>query len=333
MAIISVVVPVYKVEKYLVRCIDSILGQSFQDFELILIDDGSPDRCGEICEEYAKRHEKIVVLHRDNGGLSAARNTGIEWVLSNSISEYITFIDSDDWIHPQYLELLFQAVKINNTTVSVGGFERSEKYEKDKLHKLETIPKSEVMSAEEFFINHQWDFNYAWGKLYRRVYFEKVRYPEGKNFEDTFTTYKILFSGKQVTFVDYPLYYYFYNTEGISHSLWKPSELVVMEGIREQIKYYRDNGYYRALEKEEELYVNHHAYQINRIRENKVDLKQNISYLRDLRKEMMELIRRNPGKYGYRQMPQCYEAAYPRMMKIYHRLGKVARAIKGKLQF
>lgn len=333
MAIISVVVPVYKVEKHLTRCIDSILGQSFQDFELILIDDGSPDRCGEICEEYAKRHEKIIVLHRDNGGLSAARNTGIEWVLSNSISEYITFIDSDDWIHPQYLELLFLAVKANNTAISVGGFERSGKYEKDKLHKLETIPKSEVMSAEDFFINHQWDFNYAWGKLYHRVYFEKIRYPEGKNFEDTFTTYKVLFSAKQVTFVDYPLYYYFYNTEGISHSLWKPSELVVMEGIREQIKYYRDNGYYRALEKEEELYVNHYAYQINRIRENKADLKKNISYLRNLRKEMMKLIRKNPGKYGYRQMPQCYEAAYPRIMKIYHGLGKVARAIKGKLQF
>ena len=86
MAIVSVVVPVYKVEKYLTRCIDSILSQSFQDFELILVDDGSPDQCGEICEEYAKIHERIVVLHRDNGGLSAARNTGIEWVFANSAS-------------------------------------------------------------------------------------------------------------------------------------------------------------------------------------------------------------------------------------------------------
>lgn len=332
MAIVSVVVPVYKVEKYLTRCIDSILSQSFQDFELILVDDGSPDQCGEICEEYAKIHERIVVLHRDNGGLSAARNTGIEWIFANSASEYITFIDSDDWIHPQYLELLFQAVKSSNAAVSVGGFERAEKYEMDKLYKLDARPKLEVMSAEDFFINHQWDFNYAWGKLYHRSYFETVRYPEGKNFEDTFTTYKVLFAGKKVAFINCPLYYYFYNTEGISHSPWKPSELVVMDGIREQIKYYRKNGYHRALEKEEELYVNHYAYQINRIRANKADLKENILYLRSLRKEMMRMIRKNPDKYGYRKMPQCYEAAYPNGMKIYHGLGRMVRRIRGKMK-
>ena len=332
MAVISIVVPVYKVEKYLERCIDSILMQSFQDYELILVDDGSPDRCGEICEEYAERHESIVVLHRENGGLSVARNTGIEWVFSNSTSEYITFIDSDDWVHPRYLELLYQAVKSTDTAVSVGGFKRAEKYEKDKVHKLRAVPEPIVMSAEDFFINHQWDFNYAWGKLYSREYFAEVRYPEGKNFEDTFTTYKVLFAGEKVAFIDYPLYYYYYNIEGISHSMWTPSELVVMEGIREQIKFYRDNGYYRALEKEEELYVNHHAYQINRIRANKAELKQNITYLRSLRKEMMKLIRRNPDKFGYQKMPQCYEAAYPTGMRIYHGFGKIVRAIRKKLK-
>lgn len=332
MAIISIVVPVYKVEKYLNRCIDSILTQSFQDFELILVDDGSPDRCGEICEAYAEMNERIVVLHRENGGLSAARNTGIEWALVNSSSEYITFIDSDDWVHPQYLEQLFQAVKSSNAGVSVVGFERVEEDQKEKLRSLDDVPNAEEMSAEDFFINHQWDFNYAWGKLYRKIYFETVRYPEGKNFEDTFTTYKVLFDGKRVSFIDYPLYYYYYNPEGISHSLWKPSELVVMEGIREQIKFYRDNGYRRALEKEEQLYVNHFAYQISRIRANKADLKKNASYLRCLRKEMMRLIHENPNKYGYRKMPQCYEAAYPRAMKIYHGLGKMVRIIKGKLR-
>ena len=92
-------------------------------------------------------------------------------------------------------------------------------------------------------------------------------------FEDTFTTYKVLFAGKTVAFIDYPLYYYFYNTEGISHSLWNPSELVIMDGIREQIRFYKENGFERALEKEKQLYVNHHAYQICRIRANTADLK------------------------------------------------------------
>ena len=327
MAEISVIVPVYKVEKYIKRCIDSILTQTFRDFELILVDDGSPDKCGQICEKYAQKDERIVVLHRENGGLSAARNTGIDWTFLNSESKYITFIDSDDWIHPQYLDILYQAVINTKSSVSVVGFKRVENFEAGKLYKEDCIPEPEVLAAEDFFINHEWNFNYAWRKLYERSYFVEVRYPVGKNYEDTITTYKILFAGKKVAFIEYPLYYYFYNTEGISHSLWKPSELAVMEGIREQIRFYRDSGYARALEKEEKLYVNHFAYQICRIRENKADLKKNISYLRKLRKEMMRLIHKNPEKYGYRKMPQCFEAAYPRLMKIYHKIGRLLHKV------
>ena len=129
MAEISVIVPVYKVEKYIKRCIDSILIQTFQDFELILVDDGSPDKCSQICEKYAQRDERIVVLHRENGGLSAARNTGIDWTFLNSESKYITFIDSDDWIHPQYLDILYQAVINMKSPVSVVGFKRVENFE------------------------------------------------------------------------------------------------------------------------------------------------------------------------------------------------------------
>lgn len=332
MPTVSIVVPVYKVEKYLPHCIDSILQQSFSDYELILVDDGSPDRCGMICEAYAQKDKRIIPLHRENGGLSAARNTGIEWTFTHSNSEYITFIDSDDWIHPRYLELLIQAIKKSGAAVSVGGFQKVETHSQVDDGGASAIPIPAVMSAEDFFLQHQWNFNYAWGKLYQRKYFAEVRYPEGKNFEDTFTTYKVLFSGKSVAFIDYPLYYYFYNPEGISHSKWTPSELVVMEGIREQIRYYREHGYQRALEKEEELYVNHHAYQITRIRANRENLKQNIPYLRKLRREMMRLVRQAPEKYGYRKMPQCYEAAYPGLMRVYHSVGKLFRGILDKMR-
>ena len=106
MPTISVIVPVYKVEKYIHRCVDSILSQTFTDFELILVDDGSPDNCGKICDEYAEKDIRIHVIHQENGGLSAARNAGIDWVFANSDSEWITFIDSDDWVHPEYLERL-----------------------------------------------------------------------------------------------------------------------------------------------------------------------------------------------------------------------------------
>lgn len=327
MATISVIVPVYKVEKYLKRCVDSVLMQTFRDFELILVDDGSPDLCGEMCEKYAEKDKRVIVLHRENGGLSVARNTGLDWIFANSCSTYVTFVDSDDWIHPQYLEILLYILEKNNVPVSVGGFQRVERNSQNNVKKLDEKLSEEVMEAEDFFLNHEWNFNYAWGKLYRREYFEQIRYPEGKNFEDTFTTYKILFAGKRVAFINFPLYYYFYNTEGISHSLWKPSELAVMDGIRAQIKFYRENGFDRALEKEERLYVNHYAYQIRRIRDNKVDYKKNRFYIKILRREMLELIRQNPEKYGYRKMPQCYDAAYPRLMKLFHMMGRLIRKI------
>lgn len=293
---------------------------------MILVDDGSPDQCGRICETYAEKDGRIIALHRENGGLSAARNTGLDWMFANSESSYVTFIDSDDWIHPQYLETLLGTIEKNNAGVSVANFQRMDEYQVNTIDKLDRFP-AEVMGAEDFFLNHEWNFNYAWGKLYRREYFRYVRYPVGKNFEDTFTTYKVLFAGKTVAFIDFPLYYYFYNTEGISHSLWNPSELVVMEGIREQIRFYEENGFSRALEKEKQLYINHYAYQICRIRANKEDWKKNTPYFKTLKKEMFHLIRQNPEKYGYKKMPQCYEAAYPKSMKIYHSVGKLIRKL------
>ena len=100
---ISVIVPVYKVEPYLRRCVDSILGQTFTDFELILVDDGSPDNCPAICDEYARKDTRVHVIHQENGGLSAARNAGIDWAFANSDSQWLTSVDSDEWVHPEML--------------------------------------------------------------------------------------------------------------------------------------------------------------------------------------------------------------------------------------
>ena len=123
--LISVIVPVYKVEKYIHRCVDSILAQTFTDFELILVDDGSPDNCGMICDEYALKDNRIHVIHKENGGLSDARNAGIDWAFEHSNSEWITFIDSDDWIHSRYLEKLYQTVNQFDCQISVCGYQKN----------------------------------------------------------------------------------------------------------------------------------------------------------------------------------------------------------------
>lgn len=323
---ISIIVPVYKVEKYLRRCVNSILLQTYDNFEVILVDDGSPDTCGEICDEFAMQDNRVVVLHRKNGGLSVARNTALDWVFANSTSQYITFIDSDDWVHPQYLELMLDAIKKYNVGISVCDFQRTDELYSQKNKLIEDYD-SVKLDAESLLIDYVWNFNYAWGKLYNRKYFYNVRYPEGKNFEDIFTTYKVLFSAKMNVFVNQPLYFYFKNEEGITRSPWTPKELVVFEAMKKQMDFYQKNSYIRALEKEQYLYVNHFAYQICRIRENKIDLKYNKKYIFKLRKEMMKLVHQYPEKYGYRKMPQCYEAAFPRIMNVYHRLGKIYHKI------
>ena len=122
MPTISIIVPVYKVENYIHRCVDSILGQTYADFELILVDDGSPDNCGAICDDYAAKDSRVVVIHQENGGLSAARNAGIDWVLANSNSQWLTFIDSDDWVNKTYLESLLEVADEEDSLISVCNF-------------------------------------------------------------------------------------------------------------------------------------------------------------------------------------------------------------------
>ena len=125
MSVISIIVPVYKVEKYLSRCIDSILSQTFKDFELILVNDGSPDNSGDICNKYAEKDKRVIVLNQANGGLSSARNAGLNWLYDNSDSQWITFVDSDDWIHPNYLEFLYNGAVNRRGKISICEFVRT----------------------------------------------------------------------------------------------------------------------------------------------------------------------------------------------------------------
>ncbi|MBQ7300531.1 MAG: glycosyltransferase family 2 protein [Clostridia bacterium] len=319
--LISVIVPVYRVEKCLHRCVDSILGQTYKNFELILVDDGSPDNCGILCDEYAQKDSRIRVIHRENGGLSAARNSGIEIAKG----EYLTFIDSDDWVHPSFLELLVIPTLKERVGVSICGYIREGAFP-DVNFKLKQVY-YELMNAEDLLEKHFWNYNYAWGKIYRRTLFADVRYPEGKVFEDSFTTYKLLFQCDQVAYFDIPLYYYYVNGDGITKSPWTPRELVIFDAMREQLEFYNSNGHTRAYRKEHELYVNHFAYQCVRIQDNKEDLSANKKYLHEIRRELKHLLRQYRDIYTIRTMPYCYENAYPNFMRFYRLAGGIKRRI------
>ena len=242
MATISVIVPVYKVEKYIHRCVDSILTQTFTDFELILVDDGSPDNCGRICDEYALKDNRVYVIRKENGGLSDARNAGIDWVFEHSNSEWLTFIDSDDWIHPEYLNFLLSAAISSNVDVRICRYEV-----KNELSEYGVINNSfAVYDTEDLFVNHRVNMVVAWGKLYRKIIFKNLRFPYGKLNEDEFTTYKALFRYKSVAFLDNVLYFYYQNPKSIMQSKWTKKRLDSIEAISNQIPYFKNMGLKKA---------------------------------------------------------------------------------------
>lgn len=242
MPLISVIVPVYKVEQYLERCVNSILSQTFANFELILIDDGSPDNCGAICDAYEKKDKRVHVIHQENGGLSAARNAGIEWMFSNSSSEWLTFIDSDDWVHEKYLEVMLDTVLNTKTQIVVCAYKETE----GENVVIKEIVNGKVHETEEFYCNYHVNATIACGKLYERKCFEKIRFPKGKIHEDEYVTHRILFMFSKLSYVEEPLYSYYVNKEGITKSGWSPKRLDSIEAIARQICYMRENGYEMA---------------------------------------------------------------------------------------
>lgn len=207
MAKISVVVPVYKVEGYLDTCVNSIVNQTFDDLEIILVDDGSPDRCGEICDEYAKKDSRIKVIHKANGGLSDARNVGFE----ASSGEYISFVDSDDYIQPTMIQKLYEACE--NNDLKMAGCDFYYIFENSDTEISGSTGLTEVITAEEFFLRvidtQKFLEMTAWNKLYHRTLFDNgVRYPKGKLFEDQGTTYRFVFQNEKIVHVSEPLYAY-----------------------------------------------------------------------------------------------------------------------------
>lgn len=206
---ISVIVPVYNVEKYLPHCLDSILNQTYKNLEIILIDDGSSDRCPEICDTYAGKDKRIKVSHKKNGGLSDARNTGIEMLTG----EYVAFVDSDDYIATNMYEVLLNRIIFDRADMAICNFlyvnERGELLE-GKNNNLPIIneclqPRNAIKKLSE---PKAWYYVTAWNKLYHKKIFENLRFPKGKYHEDEFVIHYILQNCVRISCVHDPLYYY-----------------------------------------------------------------------------------------------------------------------------
>ena len=215
--LISVIVPIYKVEPYLERCINSITSQTYQNLEIILVDDGSPDRCGEICEALVQCDSRIKVYHKENGGLSDARNFGVE----HSHGEYISFIDSDDYVAPNYIDYLFTLLKKYNADISVCCSTETHGDTADYPTNDE-IPNEQIFTGKKvcfkLFGNLYTVLVTAWGKLYRSDVVKKYFFPVGKIHEDEATTCKYYYEAEKIAVGNQCLYAYYQNKESIMHT-------------------------------------------------------------------------------------------------------------------
>lgn len=239
MAEVCVIVPVYRVQDYLHRCIDSVLSQTFCNFTLVLVDDGSPDNCGQICDDYALRDGRVHVIHQKNAGLSAARNAGLDWTFAHTDCQWITFIDSDDWVHPEMLERLLQGVSQYHTKISACNYWETN----GELPSISPLNlQIEIFSAKQFYLEQYVNATIACGKLYHRSVFLRLRYPVGKVHEDEYVTYRVLFESEKIAVIPLPLYYYFVNNQGITKGSWTPSRLDAWDAYEEQLTFFTELG-------------------------------------------------------------------------------------------
>lgn len=206
MAEISIIVPVYQVEKYIKQCVDSILAQTFTDFELILVDDGSKDNSGKICDEYAEKDKRVRVIHKENGGLSDARNKGLD----NASGKYYMFVDSDDYIAPNMAECLYKNILEEDADIAACNY----RYVfEDGKKDFSTENKAEILDGNEIFYNRKNERNYglwtvAWNKLYKAETLGNIRFRFGKYHEDEFWANDIYQMDIKVAAVSECLYYY-----------------------------------------------------------------------------------------------------------------------------
>lgn len=236
--LISVIIPIYNVEKYLARCVDSIVNQTYKNLEIILVDDGSPDLCPQMCDDYAEKDSRIKVVHKKNGGLSDARNAG----MAVATGEYISFIDSDDYVSDDFIECLLDVMNKENSDIaecSVVKFYEDNRFDEisDDLS-VKTYDTQDAMSA---LIAENPLHQHVWNKLYKTELVKDIPYAVGKLNEDEFWTYRVFGRANKVARLNKTMYYYFQRSSSIMGVGYNIRRLDALEGKANRQKYIENN--------------------------------------------------------------------------------------------
>ena len=236
------IIPVYKVEDCLERCINSVLSQSYNNIEAVLVDDGSPDNCPQICDRYASEYSTIHVIHNQNGGLSDARNVGLDYVYGRiEDDDYITFLDSDDFVHPYFSEKMIALCEDNDCGAAQCGYIKGSA---DSFPESKEKTDSFVLDAESALLGYTLK-SQCWAKIFRADVFEDLRFTKDVINEDEFITYKAIFKAQRVVFTDEKLLYYYQRGTSIMGDVAKkmkdnPHKYDYLTAYRERIKYFAE---------------------------------------------------------------------------------------------
>lgn len=252
---IGVIVPVYNAENYLKRCIESVLSQTHTDFVLILIDDGSTDESGAILDAYAGKDRRIIVTHTQNCGHAPARNTGLDIACSLPDVEWITFVDSDDWIETHCLEYLyFIAIKSGNDIV-ICDYDRV--YSETEAFSANALTNEDFrcISSEDFWCSNRITATIPCAKLYKKNLFNDLRWPN-KVHDDEYMTYKLLFAAETIGYLNLKLYHYYYNPNSVMASGWTPKHLDSVEAISNRRDWFLSHNFSKAYNLDNRLLIN-----------------------------------------------------------------------------
>lgn len=234
MPLISVIVPVYKVEKYLDACVESIVNQTYKELEIILVDDGSPDRCPEMCDKWAKKDSRIKVIHKENGGGAQARNVGLD--IANG--EYIAFVDSDDIIHREMYSTLYSFLTENDCDIVECSYTTELPIEENPSNKLIAVfDKKETLREN---INGKYCVQLIWNKLYKRETVGNIRFTPGKLIDDEFFVYKVLGNSNKTVVIDSKFYFYRQQEDSVMHRTYSLKRLAAVEAKAERAEYIKE---------------------------------------------------------------------------------------------
>ena len=260
--IISIIVPIYNVESYLERCIESILNQSFKEFELILVNDGSTDSCKDICNEYKKRDSRIVVVNKKNEGVSSARNLGLDLAKG----EYIGFIDPDDFINKDMYKILFDTIQANNSDMVICDYYKVNEDDINKFRNLKCNCENikiknlnNLESIDNLFLTGE-KFIFAWNKLYKRDLFSDLRYEQGRRYEDEYLAHRILYKCKKVSVIEVKMYYYVQRKGSIVNSPFTVRKFDKVYAIKDRVDFLREKNLTYLEDKAEKTFIDYFVW-------------------------------------------------------------------------